>query len=193
MPEFSTGNERRVLLATGIFSELAGSEYNDDDALLGPGDVQVTRSKGHTIMVLTAGERYDGGVALVRELGERILRRGMLGEDVRTMQEYLIRLGYSVGEDGPDGDFGRNTEDAVKAFQHASGLDDDGEYGPLSHEAMLAAMEALEDAPEVKEPDGVGLMVKDGSWNIRTGPGREFSIAGVAHGGDRLEAVDADG
>lgn len=193
VPEFSTGNERRVLLATGIFSELVGSEYNDDDALLGPGDVQVTRSKGHTIMVLTAGERYDGGATLVRELGERILKRGMLGEDVRTMQEYLNKLGYNVGPDGPDGDFGRNTESALQAFQNAHGLDDDGEYGPLTHEAMLTAIEALADVPVIGAPDGTGLLVKDGSWNIRTGPGTAYDIAGVAHGGDRLGEIQTDG
>lgn len=192
IPDFYTGNEASTLIATGAFVELTGVEYTTRDDYLLAGDILVTKTKGHTEIVLDDGDKADNGT-LVRELGERILKRGMLGEDVRTMQEYLNKLGYNVGPDGPDGDFGKNTESALQAFQNDHGLDDDGEYGPLTHEAMLTAIEALADVPVIGAPDGTGLLVKDGSWNIRTGPGTAYAIAGVAHGGDRLGEIQTDG
>ena len=61
----------------------------------------------------------------------RILKKGMSGEDVRDIQNKLIKLGYDVGPDGADGDFGGNTYKAVVAFQTEHGLSPiDGEVGP---------------------------------------------------------------
>ena len=71
-----------------------------------------------------------------------ILRKGMKGTDVREMQEDLIKLGYGkyLEPDGADGDFGRNTKTAVQKFQKEHGLDDDGEVGPLTFEAIEKAL-----------------------------------------------------
>ena len=52
----------------------------------------------------------------------------MRGEDVRWAQERLNELGYNCGT--PDGIFGPNTDKAVKAFQRANGLSQDGDIGP---------------------------------------------------------------
>jgi len=41
----------------------------------------------------------------------------MRGDDVANLQEALISLGYSVGPDGADGDFGYNTHQALIKFQ----------------------------------------------------------------------------
>lgn len=60
----------------------------------------------------------------------RILRLGMRGEDVRMLQEMLDKLGYDLGPDGVDGDFGSMTFNAVQAFQSENGLFIDGEAGP---------------------------------------------------------------
>jgi peptidoglycan hydrolase-like protein with peptidoglycan-binding domain len=53
---------------------------------------------------------------------------------VKKLQTALNRLGFSCGE--ADGDFGPKTEDAVKRFQKAHGLDADGEFGPFSYAAL---------------------------------------------------------
>ena len=62
----------------------------------------------------------------------RLLKKGRRGDDVKDLQEALIKLGYSVGSYGADGDFGNATEQAVIAFQKANGLDADGEAGPMT-------------------------------------------------------------
>lgn len=134
-------------------------------------------------------------------LGERILRNGMEGGDVKAMQENLIALGYDCGKWGADGEFGSDTETALKAFQEAKNLEVDGEYGPLSHAAMMAALDALQppvQVPAEQTPDQTvevpagNLIVATGSWNIRTGPGTDYAIAVVVHGGDRLIQAETD-
>ena len=50
-------------------------------------------------------------------LGERILMRGLEGDDVRLMQQRLYDLGYLDGD--VDGKFGLQTQKAVRAFQRA--------------------------------------------------------------------------
>ena len=55
------------------------------------------------------------------------MRLGFQGEAVRTVQKKLKELGYYTGS--IDGDFGAETEKAVKAFQKANGLTADGKVG----------------------------------------------------------------
>ena len=59
----------------------------------------------------------------------RVLRRGMTGADVRTLQAALIAYGYSCGAAGADGDFGAGTETALKQFQTRYSLGADGIAG----------------------------------------------------------------
>lgn len=193
---FRTGNMPSNLLKTGKFVELKGSKYTDQSTYLGAGDILVTKTSGHTVVVLSNGSKYEGSVKPKDyEPGERILRNGDEGSDVKIMQQNLITLKYDVGPDGADGDFGNNTEKAVKAFQKEHGLEVDGEYGPMSYAAMQAELDKLDDTPEpepapvVPEPTG-DLTVKSDSWNIRTGPGTNYPTAGIVGKGEKLQSVD---
>ena len=58
------------------------------------------------------------------------MRLGFQGDAVRTVQRKLRDLGYYTGS--IDGDFGAETEKAVKAFQKANGLSADGKVGELT-------------------------------------------------------------
>lgn len=64
------------------------------------------------------------------------LRRGSKGEYVTLLQTQLVQRGYDVGSYGIDGDFGRGTEAAVKAFQQDSGLTADGICGAKTWAAL---------------------------------------------------------
>lgn len=52
-----------------------------------------------------------------------VLRRGDKREQVRALQALLIGYGYNCGDSGVDGSFGPATEEAVKAFRFANGLE----------------------------------------------------------------------
>jgi peptidoglycan hydrolase-like protein with peptidoglycan-binding domain len=55
-----------------------------------------------------------------------VTRYGEKSSVVKDLQEKLIKLGYDVGKDGADGEFGRNTLAAVKKFQREHNLVADG-------------------------------------------------------------------
>ena len=67
------------------------------------------------------------------------LRRGDEGSAVAECQQALMALGYDLSPYGADGQFGRKTEAAVKAFQRDHGLKQDGIAGRMTWEALLQA------------------------------------------------------
>lgn len=83
-----------------------------------------------------------------------VLSIGDTGEDVRELQEWLVKLGYNVGSKGPDGDFGSKTYAAVIDFQKKHDLDDDGIVGPLTKKVIKEAIDMMDEnviIPEVEE------------------------------------------
>lgn len=135
LPNFNTASEPDVLLDSGAFDEMTGSKYTDSSDYLLRGDILVTRMQGHTVVVLSNGPK-SGGVT--------VISRGDKGEFVRETQLALMKRGYDIGPDGADGDFGKNTEQAVKLFQSDNGLKVDGEVGA----ATWAALQETPVAPQ---------------------------------------------
>lgn len=124
-----------------------------------------------------AGEEIEEPEGL--SVGARLLKKGATGEDVRQLQEILNRLGFDAGE--ADGEYGILTLRAVKRMQHAAMIDEDGEYGPESHKAlmgMLAEAEHAEDGEETEEPaEKRSVRVTAAvAANIRAGAGKEYDI-----------------
>lgn len=183
LPEdMRTGDMPKTLMKTGKFVEMKGSKYTGQDIYLGKGDILVTKTNGHTVVVIDDGPKYEGTVEVKPEkLGERILRNGDEGEDVKTMQEYLIGLGYDLGRWGADGDYGDATELAVVSFQEKHGLEADGEYGPKSHAALMAALE------EEKKTSGRFVSIVGGNCWARKAPLTTAKAVGVAHKGETYQ------
>ncbi len=67
-------------------------------------------------------------------------QRGSTGQGVRDLQNGLLALGYSTGSGGADGNFGPDTEAAVRAFQSAAGVRVDGIAGYETLTALGAAL-----------------------------------------------------
>ena len=65
------------------------------------------------------------------------LRRGSKGNAVKECQALLEKCGYDLGPCGVDGDFGRMTEKAVRAFQKDRGLKVDGIVGPVTRKELM--------------------------------------------------------
>ena len=135
---FRTPNEASVLLRSGEFVELKERRYTDQSAYLRRGDILVTRTQGHTVVVLTNGAKAEAAVLDEETEVRETLKRGMKGEDVRKLQHRLMELGYALPKYGADGDYGSETATAVKAFQADRGLQTDG----IAGEATLAALYA---------------------------------------------------
>lgn len=108
-----------------------------------------------------------------RRLGDRDLRRGDEGEDVQHLQQALMALGYAFPKYGADGDFGAETEANVKGFQRVNGLEVTGVFDRAAFDKLSALTARF---VEITGP----------SVNIRSGPGTNYPIVGVAHKGDRL-------
>lgn len=127
--------------------------------------------------------------------GRRELKRGMIGADVTEMQGILVQLGYSLGSYGIDGDFGGDTEDAVKAFQVNNYLPETGVVDAATWAKLDLLVGNKGDVDgEVTQPEDVGtLAVRNGTWNIRTGPGTEYAIVKTTHAGDKLVPANPDG
>ena len=85
---------------------------------------------------------YDGDTGFPdKSTWHATVRRGSKGEDVRYVQTMLYNLGYNIGKWGIDGDFGKDTEAAVKEFQRDNRLTQDGVVGPLTYAALEKATE----------------------------------------------------
>lgn len=184
--DFRTGNMPGYLLATGQFTELKDSKYTTKSDYLRRGDILVTKTSGHTVMVLSDGPKAEKNVPASTApattagtpvtLGSRVLKQGMAGSDVKEMQTELLAQAYSLPKYGADGDFGGETLAAVKAFQADKGLAVDGEFGPKSLAALRAA-----------KPAGTFVEVTGGLVNVRAAPNTSGRILGVVRRGERLE------
>lgn len=183
LDDFNTTTEPTALMNSGAFVELKGSEYTASSERLRRGDILCTKVKGHTEIVLTNGSKAEAIETEFTEyaLGERILRNGCEGSDVKELQTYLIQLGYDCGSWGPDGDFGDATEHALREFQKDRGLVVDGQYGQKSHSAMRQALEAA-DKP-VENPRYVKII--NGNCYARTAPNTSGKPLGTAYRGEQ--------
>ena len=109
----------------------------------------------------TAAGATEDSAALKEALGDKTLRNGMQGDNVKALQTALNeKLGLKEGDDGyldADGKFGPKTASAVKDFQKQSeGLKQDGIFGPNTRDALLSPSEKAEgqDAAEAAQtPD----------------------------------------
>jgi peptidoglycan hydrolase-like protein with peptidoglycan-binding domain len=69
-------------------------------------------------------------------MGIRNLRKGMTGPDVRAIQKGLNARNPKNKID-EDGDFGPETDRAVRDYQRKNGLDPDGVVGPLTRASLF--------------------------------------------------------
>lgn len=144
-----TGNMVAAFEASGDYEVLREAKYLTSDAYLKRGDILVN-TKSHTAMALENGAmagdtdanvptttenqtQPSGGTVMLTPLP--LLKRGSTGSAVWAMQTLLSDRGYST--QGVDGDFGANTEAALRRFQTAKGLEADGECGKMTWAKLI--------------------------------------------------------
>ncbi|MDO4345564.1 MAG: peptidoglycan-binding protein [Eubacteriales bacterium] len=104
---------------------------------------------GGRYMGYTSAKNYNTDLAL-----------GSSGTAVKTMQQMLLMTGHSCGSSGADGNFGSDTQTALKSFQSKNGLTANGIYNAATKTKLTAAYNAL----------GVFTATAKNSVAVRTGP-----------------------
>lgn len=96
---------------------------------------EVVVSKNETTTVTPTAKPTESGCSVKLET----LKKGSRCESVKALQILLIGTepGYPCGKYGVDGDFGSATENAVRNFQKAIGLEVDGIVGPATWAKLL--------------------------------------------------------
>ena len=100
-------------------------------------------------VVLRYTEAADGTAPITTK---NYLAMGDKGDAVKTMQTMLIKLGYSCGSAGADGDFGNSSRQALVKFQSANGLTADGLYGEKTKAKLTALYNAKLAAESAAKP-----------------------------------------
>lgn len=103
---------------------------------------------------------------------DTILNYGDKGEAVKSLQRKLIRLGYSCGPLGEDGDFGKSTKNAVMKFQKDSNIGVDGIVGCQTLAALDNAIKQLDS----NDVNGKSVKVTASVLNVRSGPGTNYPV-----------------
>ena len=93
---------------------------------------EVNKRLGHDVK--PAEEKVE-----VCQVNLRVLKKGSEGADVNALQTLLIGYGFSCGSYGTDGDFGKATDNAVRSYQKAAGLEVDGIVGPATWGKLLGS------------------------------------------------------
>lgn len=89
------------------------------------------------------------------------LRKGDRGDSVKKLQSQLISIGYKFPKFGADGDFGGETEAAVKAFQADNSLPVDGSWDKECQERLEERFsEPIDDKLILDELDGMANRMK---------------------------------
>lgn len=121
---FNTASEAAALEKTGRFR---GKMSVTASMILYDGDILVTKTKGHTVVVVPAHKK--AGKRQTLSVGSR-------NSYVTYLQKRLTAQGYGVGE--IDGSFGQKTLEAVKAYQADYGLTVDGIVGAKTWASLVA-------------------------------------------------------
>lgn len=125
------------------------------------------------------------------------LRHGATGIYVKTMQNLLVRAGFTLPKYGADGEFGTETETVLKRAQGALGVIINGVCdAPTWHALENAPPSADGGSPDYSAPDTQGggtLIVTGDDVNIRTGPGTSFESVGKVNKGDKLVPAKPEG
>ena len=131
------------------------------DGVVGAGTVKALRAIAAQRAEARQGAPAGGAGVGAKHLGDRTLRKGMQGHDVRVLQDYLSRAGYPTPIVGI---FGPETLANVKAFQKAHGLTADGVVGASTVTALRSMGDSAGNSgAPVAAPTGHATVRSDGT------------------------------
>lgn len=108
------------------------------------------------------------------------IRYGNTGAYVKELQEKLIKLGYSCGDAGADGDYGKDTLNALTSFQRDNSLEVDGIAGPITWNAIEKALTAKAAGTTTIIPNAAVGNNEVVIWNYLKANGlNNYAVAGI--------------
>ena len=131
VPNFTTANEANVLVNSGLFEKKTYTKQSD----LYNGDILVTKTKGHTVIVLSGAKSRTVKEQNPYAEPTNTLKKGSKGNGVKWLQWELNESGANLTVDG---DFGSKTLTALKAYQKGHGLTVDGICGQKTRTSLKA-------------------------------------------------------
>lgn len=108
----------------------------------------------------------------------KLLHRGSKGVTVRALQAFLADQGYDVGR--LDGNFGKRTQAALKAFQKAIGITADGKAGSHTFGRVREMMPEMAEAVASADLPPTGAIEPEPIPELATGVPPEASMQGVS-------------
>jgi peptidoglycan hydrolase-like protein with peptidoglycan-binding domain len=142
VPRFATNVMPKVMKATKQFDVLTDPIYTDHPDRLLAGDILCTKVSGHTVVVLNDGAKAyepvtDSNVSNLPTLRLKLFH--MKGAAVKLLQAELLKWNPKcLPKYGADGDFGKETDTAVRAYQKANRLEVDGIVGVRTWGSLLS-------------------------------------------------------
>ncbi|MBQ5716680.1 MAG: peptidoglycan-binding protein [Clostridia bacterium] len=98
------------------------------------------RTRSGKNILCAARPKYDKNEKEGCEVKLETLKKGCEGDNVKALQTLLIGYGYDCGKHGADGDFGADTDRAVRVFQKGAGLTVDGVVGKNTWTKLVGGM-----------------------------------------------------
>lgn len=146
--DFNTSTQKNMLQKTGKFQIITSSSVCNSSTNLMRGDILVTKTKGHTVVVLDDGANVarekasstDPNVNPYAEPTTSTLKKGSRGNGVKWLQWQLNKVAGANLK--IDGDFGAATQSAVLAFQKDMKLETDGIVGKDTRTALKTGVPA---------------------------------------------------
>ena len=144
IPDFYTGNEVEVLEKTGLFEK--AFEFVAGETTLYVGDVLVTKTKGHTLIIVEGMPRTNpfaipntAVTSAANAKNHKLKNYISKGEGVQWVQYQLCMRGYQKEIDacgGIDGVCGKGTVEIIELFQIKVELEVDGICGIMTRQAL---------------------------------------------------------
>jgi len=208
LPLCSSRNMKQAFVKAG-FVALTASKYLTGPEHLYPGDVLLCENH-HAATNVTCGKSVRGewekALDNPSEPVPQGLSRGDHGGAVTAMQTALLAWDATcLPRYGADGDFGSETEKAVKAFQEAEGLPVTGVYDEATRKALTApanddAVGAISGSPAhdsgtddselsddpIPPLEPTGKYIEIVQIHVRSAPGVQYMSLGTVQPGYRL-------
>ena len=170
---FTTDNEVSYLAKTGLFEEK--KSYTSGMKLY-PGDILVTKTKGHTVIVCYSD--YSRGSSSSSSGSSSKVGKNISSTSTKDIQIMLNKVGgYGLTTDGV---YGEKTTAAVKDFQKKNGLTQDGVVG---NNTITALKKKYNGSSTVKK----GKVSVSTTLNVRKGAGTNYSKIGNLTNGTTVE------